>query len=413
MELYIGADWDQKTVVFAAGKSGDTAQWKGEIKLSAQAIEAWKKQLHKRFPQTKTIYLAIERGLPIWQTLFQSVGCTVFAVDPARAKAFANAVCASAAKADSTDAYALFLIAQNPAVRRQPINEHDDENAALMRVSRRHERITRDLNRTSNRLRSRLAEAFAGLELPDLKRQWVGDFLTKVPTAWHYQALSRDERAELIEELGMRSKQRASLTVSVEQSLHALGSWEAEVVGDEIRDLVSDLKHLLAQRKVLEVQFDKLVALKSEQAAQLRSVDGIGAKLCGYLMALYFFSDAAPLSRDGASIRLGASPVTIQSGAKTRWGEQPARVSMRRSAPELGRRTVYLLGMQATRNLGWGKAQYRYLRAHGKTHGGALRCVARSLLRILSSMKRSGSHYDDARYVQALKSKGVVWAHAL
>jgi transposase len=412
MTIYIGADWDQKSVVFAAGKPEQNPSWTGEVNLNTDDIHTWKQQLNTRFPD-EDFSLAIERGFPLWATVFQKAGCTVYVIDPNRSKAFADAVCASAAKSDRADANTLFLIAQNPKVRRQPLPETDDANAALMRLARRHELMVKELNRTTNRIRSRLAEVFVGLDLPDLKRQWVCDFLTATPTASHYQHLSESDQTALLSGLGMKGKQREKLTSALCETFHHLGKWEAEVVGEEVQSLVAQLRQQLSHRKAIESKMDELVSLKSETSAQLRSVDGIGAKLCGYLMALYFFGSPTTSQRDALSIRLGASPVTIQTGQKTRRGEAKPRVVMRRSAPDIGRRTVYLLGLQAVKNLGWAKAQYRYLRDHGKSHALALRCVSRSLLRILSSMHRRGLTYDDARYVQALKSKGVVWAKAL
>jgi len=412
MTIYIGADWDQKSVVFAAGQQGQEPDWRGELNLNLDDINQWNQQLQRRFPRQDFV-LAIERGLPLWATVFQRLGCTVYVIDPNRSKAFADAICASAAKSDRADANTLFLIAQNPNIRRQPLPETDDANAALMRLARRHERLVKELNRTSNRIRSRLAEVFVNLNLPDLKRQWVGDFLTTAPTAFHFQHLSPAKQADLINRLRMRGTTRNKLKTGLSQTFHHLGKWEAEVVGEEIRDLVAQLRQQLSMQKKVEAKMDELVQQKSDAAAQLQSVDGVGSKLCGYLMALYFFASSSDTRRDGASIRLGASPVTVQTGRKTRHGEEQPRALMRKSAPDIGRRTVYLLGLQAVRNLGWAKAQYRYLRDHGKSHGHALRCVSRSLLRILSSMRRNGQLYDDARYIEALKSKGVVWASTL
>jgi hypothetical protein len=49
-------------------------------------------------------------------------------------------------------------------------------------------------------------------------------------------------------------------------------------------------------------------------------------------------------------------------------------------------------------------------RARGQTAATAYRRIARSLLRILTAVVRTGEPYDDARYVASLKAKGVPWA---
>jgi len=61
----------------------------------------------------------------------------------------------------------------------------------------------------------------------------------------------------------------------------------------------------------------------------------------------------------------------------------------------------------------WAKAMYDYKRGQGKSGATAFRCVARSVLRILSAMMREGIDYDDKRYLQALRDKGVPWAVGL
>jgi len=83
---------------------------------------------------------------------------------------------------------------------------------------------------------------------------------------------------------------------------------------------------------------------------------------------------------------------------------------MRRTASSRGRATAYLLGRLASQQLGWAKARYAHDMANGKNAARSYRNIARSLLRILTAMLRTGEPYDDARYVAALKANGVEWA---
>jgi len=413
MTIYVGIDWDQKAAVFAAGQPGQTISWRGEVPLSTQKVEDWMRALKTRFPDEEEFCVAIERGLPLWERLFQHVGCTVFSVDPNRAKAFANSVNASGAKSDRADAQVLFALAQTPAVRRHALPPTNDLHNALWRAVKRHERLAKDITRITNRIRARLVEVFAGIEISSLRRAWVVKLLTAIPTAFHAQQLSGEQLAELLAGLRMREKTRSQLHVSIQKASHQLLPREAAVIAEEIRGWVCDLQRAESQLKEVETQTDELLAERSESVATLTSVKGIGKGLCARLIALYFLSPDAGSHRDGASIRIGASPVTVQSGAKSRWKERQPQVKMRRSAPVIGRQAVYLLGMQAIRHLRWAKAQYQYLRAKGKGHGTALRSVTRSLLRILTALWKSGKDYDELRYINALKSKGVVWAAQL
>ena len=65
---------------------------------------------------------------------------------------------------------------------------------------------------------------------------------------------------------------------------------------------------------------------------------------------------------------------------------------------------------QVSLRLPWAKAMLRHRRSKGDGYYTALRKIGRSLLRIFGAMLRTGTAYDDARYVAQLKAKGVTWA---
>jgi transposase len=135
-------------------------------------------------------------------------------------------------------------------------------------------------------------------------------------------------------------------------------------------------------------------------------MSGVGVLIALALLAL----DGQLLAggdRDDLALLCGAVPVLQQTGKGN------GQIRMRKSAPARGRRTLFVLTMQAIRRLPWAKAQYKYLRGRGKTHGTAVRVVGRSLLRLLSALVRDGKPYDEARYLESLRTKGMVWAIVL
>ena len=69
--------------------------------------------------------------------------------------------------------------------------------------------------------------------------------------------------------------------------------------------------------------------------------------------------------------------------------------------------------MLAVQRLPWARARFAYDKARNKTAATIYRSVARSLLRVLTALVKTGEDYDDARYTQRLKAEGVPWAMQL
>ncbi|MEZ4236733.1 MAG: hypothetical protein R3F59_11375 [Myxococcota bacterium] len=126
----------------------------------------------------------------------------------------------------------------------------------------------------------------------------------------------------------------------------------------------------------------------------------------------FVFRDGVPANRDEAAIRMGASPVFVGSG-RTRDGRNKGTVRMRKSAPSRARCACYLIGRLAMQRLDWAKAMYKDARRRKQSAATAFRRIARCVLRIQTSMARTGTLYDNDRYVASLKAHGVPWAAAL
>lgn len=205
---------------------------------------------------------------------------------------------------------------------------------------------------------------------------------------------------------GMHTATRARVWKALQESEVLLESTESDALGLTMSLLLEQLSGGQARLARLESAMDvQMEAMPS--AVVLRSVSGIGLKLGAGLLAMCF-SGIGSTGRDAASIRLGASPVSRHSGQM-----KQAQVRLRRSAGPLRQRLSYLLGLQAVNRLLWAKAMYADGRKRGQSAGTAFRRISRSLLRILTAMLRDGQEYDEARYIRALKDKGVPWAKDL
>ena len=61
----------------------------------------------------------------------------------------------------------------------------------------------------------------------------------------------------------------------------------------------------------------------------------------------------------------------------------------------------------------WAKAMFVDGRTKQQRTGTIFRRITRSFLRIVSSMLKNGTEYDEEKYIDALIKKGVPWAQSL
>jgi transposase len=356
------------------------------------------------------VHAFIEAGAPGWAEMLHHAGAIVHVVDPRQAKSYAESFCSSGAKDDGRDSVVLALLGRERCDRLDCWQPESDLSRKLLELSSLHETRSKECNAESQRLRAYLRERFPALEgeLSDLTRQWVGRLLRKVPTAYHAAELSRDEFDELMRGSGARGTTLESVWRALENSE---APWLTEARASNyaftIRLMIEEVHRRAAQVKLIEEQLDQATR-DLETRTQLESVGGVAMKMANRLIELAFGGEL-PQDRDEAAIKLGASPV-FQGSGKTRNGRPKGIVRMRRSASPRARATTYLLGRLASRYLGWASARYAYDRSRGKNAAQSYRIIARSLLRIMTAMLKSGEPYDDAKYVAALQRRGVPWA---
>jgi len=409
MQAYVGIDWDRKKAIAAAtDHNGKTRRPTNPIKPTRTSVRAFLNRVRNWNPDAKTIRIAIEAGNMRWARLFHTEGAIVHIIDPKQARRFAESLSSSGAKDDNRDAQTLLLIAQSPAHRRAPWCPPEQRSAALLQLVQVHQQHTAEMTRVRNRIRALLAEHLPALDMAikDLGVRWVRRLLQAAPTPRQLQALTHTSYEALLKGSGMQSRTRARVWEAVQQSEVLLSGAESEVLALTLELLLEQLGSGKSRLARLEAAMEEQMEQMPE-AVVLRSVSGIGLKLGAGLLSLCF---SGPFSggRDSASIRLGASPVSRHSGQ-----QKQAQVRLRRSAGPLQQRLSYMLGLQAVKRLSWAKAMYADGRKRRQSAGTVFRRISRSLLRVLTAMLRDGEEYDEARYIRALKDKGVPWAKDL
>jgi hypothetical protein len=412
MNVYVGVDWSATDVDCTVGIEDQPARRIAGAKRTLASVKGLVERIRALAPAGATVHVIIEAGAPGWVELFHHAGAVVHVVDPKQAKAFAESRCSSGAKDDGRDSDNLCAMGRSPVHLPKAWEPRSDLHARLDVLGSLHETLTAECGSIQQRLRSFLREHMPAVEdvFDDLTRKWTLSVLKAVPTAWHAAALTESAFQKLLERSGAHKATRERLWLAFQTSASPwLSEPLARTLAMRVHALVEQLE--LYGRQIAETEHE-LDALTSDMSLrkQLESVGGIGTKTANRLIQYAF--EQEPEHRDHASIQLGASPV-FRGSAKTKKGKPKGHAVMRRSVAPHARAASYLLGRQASRELEWARLMYAAGRSRGQNAATVYRRIARSLLRILTAMYRSGESYDDARYVASLKAKRVSWAQDL
>lgn len=412
MDVYVGVDWSATGVDCTVGiGDGRGRRIRGATRTLA-SVKDLLGRVRALVPDADQVRVCIEAGAQGWLELFHHAGAVVHAADPKQAKAFAESLCSSGAKDDGRDSDNQLAMLRSPHHCPKVWKPSDDVHAQLVVLGGLHETLTAESVSVQQRLRSFLREQMPAVEevLKDLTREWTHTFLREVPTSWHASKLTQAAFAKLLEGSGAHKATRDRLWEALQASTSPwLSECLARTLGMRVQALVEQIELFSRQLANTERELNALTADMSLRK-QLETVGGIGAKTANRLL-LYAFEEE-PEHRDHASIQLGASPV-FRGSAKTKKGTPKGKAVMRRSVAPRARATSYLLGRQASLELAWAGAMYADGKGRGQGAATVYRRIARSVLRILTAMHRTGDAYDDARYVATLKAKGVPWAAGL
>jgi len=411
MRVYVGADWSASEIVVATLTDDEQKPRRvGKTNRTIADVQALVGLLRSRYPESRAIHVVVESGAPGWVEMLHEAGAVVHIVDAKQAKRFAESLSSSGAKDDVRDAAVLARLCQERWARLDVWSPDDPFHMQLRALSRTHEVATRHCTQVQQRLRSLLSETFPSLNavLHDVRNQWVHRLLRVAPTRVHAKNLSRAEFDIAMKGTRMATRQKVWSCLQSAGTLQ-LDKQRAETLKGHVHWLLDDIEHFARRLAVLEQQLDELTA-EFEPREALESVPGIGMKLAARLLLFVFHR--TPSHRDEAGVVMGACPVFDGSGT-TDDGRSKGITKMRRASGSRERETSYLLGRLAVQRIPWASARYAYDRARNKNAATIYRSVARSLLRVLTALVKSGEEYDDARYVARLKANGVPWAVSL
>jgi transposase len=395
---FVGIDWadEEHAVCVLAGE-----QLQREVlPHTPEAIAAWAAGLARDFGGRSVAVMVEQSRGALLHALRQYPQLVLFPVNPKQAARYREALVHSGKKDDPTDAECLarFVREHHRELRAwQPADPVTRELAQLVELRRK---AVESRKQTAQQLEARLKQYFPlALELGDAAL--VVDVVQRWPT---HQALARANPATLrkfFAQHGRRNEDQVNELVARIRAATPLTTDRAIIDPSALA-----VKFLVKQLRVLEAavaEFDATIAqcfAAHPDAELFRSPPGAGAALAPRLLVAFGADRGRFATADEVQAYSGIAPVTRRSG-------KSLHVAKRYFCNKFLRQTFHEFADHARKWSAWSKAFYDHLRARGNRHHAAVRSLAFKWIRILFRCWKNRQPYDEARYLQQLRSKGV------
>jgi hypothetical protein len=296
---------------------------------------------------------------------------------------------------------ALDLLLHHPE-RFAPLKPQSVPMRALLTLIEQRRELVDDKTRFTNRLGNTLKQYYPQVLdwFEKLDNLLVCDFLARWPTL---PTARRAHRATLEEFFRSHNCRRSKI---VENRVNAIRSSPSLTEDPAIVDpcrlhvlaLVEQLRTTLAAIERFDQQIEA-VAQTLPDYPLFRALPGAGASLAPRLLAA--FGEQRERFQGGAALQMyaGIAPVTERSGKKC-W------VHWRWQCPTFLRQTFVEWAGQTINKSSWARAYYYQQRAKGSTYQAAVRALAFKWIRILYRCWQTKTPYDEATYLNVLRSRG-------
>lgn len=398
--LFVGIDWaDSKhdlTVIDGAKRSHF------RIKSNTEDVAEMIQTL-TNLAGGRPIAVCLEKGrVRIIYHLMLYENITLYPIDPKQAARYRESFSSGRAKDDNRDSYYLARLLAERQADLRPLKPDDPLTRKISLLCQTRRQLVDDKTAVIQQLHAVLKMYFPLLlALPgtrldcglkqEIMRRWPDprkliklNRQTLEKLLRRHRCGSDDQIAELIETI--RSARFATSDGALIEPLTI-----------RVRTLAEQMKTLEKGIEVLEREVES--AMKKHPDAKLfTKLPGAGAALAPRLLVALGsdrerWADASELGSYS-----GILPVTRQSG-KTK------HVTRRRACPSYLKQTFHEFADCARKFCDWSRAYYDLQRARGMAHHAAVRKLASRWQRILLSVWKTRTPYDDARYTDIMRCK--------
>lgn len=407
--LFIGIDWaDQSHDCYIIDNQGKGEHQK--LKQSPEAIEQWVQQMLQR-SGGKPIAIMLEQSKgPLIYALMFRPEVLLYPVNPKQFAKYRESYPGGDTKSDPSDARYIARMLCERISTLKPWLADDLETRRLSNLSEQRRKVVNDQVSQRQQLKGHLKSYFPQiLDLCNDGSRLV--LLLEMVRRWSDPRKLRRADRQLVDrvlrENGIHKQAQRAAFISRIREAKLLTS-DAAII--EPLAMVCSLlaKQIEASRKTIQAfdeQIDK--ALKSHPDGKLfTSLRGAGPTLAARLLCAFGSQKDRWKNADEIASFSGIAPVTRQSGK--------SRVVLQRWAcPTYLKQTFHEFADSARKWCRWSKARYLQLRDRGMKHNAALRKIARSWIRILFRVWKTGQQFDGDQYLKGLLRRNPALANFL
>ena len=394
---FVGIDWADKEHAVCVL---DGPRLRREVlPHTPEAIATWAAGLARDFSNQPVAVMVEQSRGALLQVLTQYPQLVLYPINPKQAARYREALVHSGKKDDPTDAECLARFVREHHRQLRAWKPEDAATRQLGQLVEFRRKAVESRKQITQQCIARLKEYFPlALDLGDTLCFAV---VERWPTQ---QALARANPATLrkfFAQHGRRNEDQVKELIARIRAATPLTTDRAIIDPHALA-----VKFLVKELRVLEAaiaEFDAAIAecfAAHPDAELFRSPPGAGAALAPRLLVAFGTDRGRFASADEVQAYSGIAPVTKRSG-------QSCHVTKRYCCNKFLRQTFHEFADHARKWSTWSKAFYEHLRARGHRHHAAVRSLAFKWIRILFRCWKNRQSYDEARYLQQLRSKGA------
>ena len=397
--LLVGLDWaDEKHDVCIRDEFGATLT-ELTIAHSREGLELLRDQVRAASRGQETeVLCAIETNQGLLVNFLLEQGWTVYALNPKAVDRYRDRLRNARAKSDRLDAWLLADILRTDRQLHRPIQPDSELVRELRELTRSREDLGQESVRLINQLQACLKTYWPeslGF-FSELDRPIALDFLARYPT-WKqaHKASLKVLQAYFKTHHHPRWEQKAQ---AIYEALRApridAPAYLVRPRSRQMLHLVRQLQTVTADLKTFDKEIERLLGMHPDGQLFL-SLPGAGANLAARMLAEIGDSRERYATANSLQCDAGTAPVTKKSGKSL------SVVLFRRTCKKQLRHALHLFAGSSLQYCPWARTLYEEQRAKGKRYAEAVRTVANRWVKIIFGMRRSGSCYDERRYLAA------------
>ena len=402
---FVGIDWGDEKHAVSLSMAGSHPIERSTLEQTPEALLEWANALRARFGSGRVaICLEQARGA-LLTGLMQYEHLVLYPVNPKTLARFREALYPSRAKDDPVDADLLLDLVAKHRDRLRAWEPDTVETRELALLTEQRRGFVDQRTALTNALLAHLKAIFPqALELVGrhLGNRLTTDFLKKWPTLESVQKASASTLRDFYYGHNSRAEQLMVKRLELVKTALPLTRDPAllSAHGLAIRTLVAQLEGL---RPFIEEHDERIAAILAAHpdGALFESLPGAGPALAPRLLSALGTDRGRFPSAASVQCHSGIAPVTEKSGKSQHW------VHLRWSCPKFVRQSWHEFANTSRRFSAWAAACYQELRTR-MDHHEAIRKLAYKWQRIVWRMWQTRQPYDESRYVESLKKRGLM-----